>query len=787
MSKTLLSLIKPKHNQSSHILQPISPNLKRLLHDVLHILQTHQKWEEILENQFSGEVVSEVAPLVLDRIHNVEKGLKFFDFISRWGSLNSQCYSSLLKILVKSKRFKEIETVLENTRNDKFLLTHEVLNDLIRVYSVFGMVDKALEMYDVLVNEYSSFPTVFACNGLLDALFRRQGVSGVDSARQVYDEMLKRNECGNNFVDDYSTGIMVKGLCREGMVEEGKRLIEDRWGKDCIPNIVFYNTLIDGYCRKGEVKRGCELFEELKLKGFVPTLFTYGAMIKGLCSEGDFEQIDEIMSEMHANGLSGGVEIYNNIIDSRFRHGFGVQAVDCLNKMIEGNCEPDITTYNIVISGLCKVGKVHEANGFLGQAVERRLRPDKYSYTPLILGYCRKGEVFRASNLIIEMTQRGDKPDLVTYGALVSGLVHVGEVDAALRIREEMIHRGLPPDVGIYNVLMSGLSKKGMLHTAKQLLEEMLNQKIAPDSFVYTTLIDGSVRNGDLDEAKKLFEFMVEKGIKPGVVGYNAMIKGFCKFGLMEDANLCIDRMVKRYVFPDKITYSTVIDGYVKQHDMDGALKVFNQMVKRKCKPNVVTYTSLIKGGKLSKSALCFEEMLINNCAPNDVTYNYLINGLVNNKSDLIVVEENEFQNNTKVLLLDAFGMMVLDRWDPSLAAYNAIVVCLCRHRMLKSAFELRDKMTKKGFLLDSVNFAAILHGICLEGRSSEWKSFYTSSFDQRNLQVALRYSELLDKYLLGKTVSEASQILRSLSDKAKTDNPSGSIKLLNDVRLSVM
>ncbi|KAI3973970.1 hypothetical protein MKX01_030546 [Papaver californicum] len=244
----------------------------------------------------------------------------------------------------------------------------------------------------------------------------------------------------------------------------------------------------------------------------------------------------------------------------------------------------------------------------------------------------------------------------------------------------------------------------------------------------------------------------------------------------MDGALKGFNQMVKRKWKPNVVTYTSLIKGFCQNGDSNRAQELFKEMKSCHVVPNVVTYSTLIGGfckeGKLSKSALCFEEMLINSCDPNDVIYNYLINGLKNNKSDLIFVEENEFQKKNEVLLLDAFRMMVLDRWDPCLAAYNAIIICLCRHRMLKSAFELRDKMTKKGFLLDSVNFAAILHGICLEGRSSEWKSFYTSSFDEQNLQVALRYSKLLDKYLLGKNVSEASRILRSLSDKAKTDNP---------------
>ncbi|THG10348.1 hypothetical protein TEA_004156 [Camellia sinensis var. sinensis] len=830
MSKTLLSRIKPRHNPkpSSSPYFPCKPHIKRLVNELCDILKTHHhnQWQDTLETRLSEEeiVPSDIAHLVLDRIRDPELGLKFFDWVTQrpYGcSLDGFAHSSLLKLLASSRVFSEIETVLESMKVEDKLPTREALDAVIRAYSDSGLVDKALEIYTTVLSTSNSVPSVLACNSLLNALVKE---GRIEIARRVYDEMFERVEDG--YLDNYSTCIVVRGLCKEGKVEEGRKLIEDRWGESCIPNIIFYNTLIDGYCRKGNIERAYGLFKELKLKGFLPAVETYGAMINGFCKQQNFEVIDRLLMEMNARGVSVNVQVYNNVIDARYRHGCAVMAIETTKKMIDSGCEPDIVTYNILIYGSCTEGKVREAEQLLEQATRRGLMPNKFSYTPLIHVYCRQGEFVRASEMLIKMTERGDNPDVMTYGALVHGLVAAGEVDVALAFREKMVERGVMPDAGIYNVLMNGFCKKGRLPVAKQLLSEMLDQNVMPDAFVYATLVDGLIRNGDLDEAKKLFELTIEKGMDPGVVGYNTMIKGYCKFGMMKDAVLCIDRMIKRHISPDEFTYSTIIDGYVKQLDLEGALSMFSQMVKRKCKPNVVTYTSVINGfcrkgdshgaqnvfiemqsrglvpnvvtysvligsfckvGKLAKAASFFEQMLMNKCIPNDVTFHYLVNGFSNNGHCMNYKKGNEPCEHESSMFLNVFGMMISDGWVPTIAAYSSILVCLCLHGMLKTALQLSDKMVSKGCVSDSVTFAALLHGVCLEGRSKEWKSIISCNLNEQELLIAVKYSVILDQYLPKGVMSEASQILQTLVEEYRSHNKEikgfGKLRMFNTIQ----
>ncbi|XP_008796595.2 pentatricopeptide repeat-containing protein At1g52620 [Phoenix dactylifera] len=807
MSKLFLlpPIKKPRQNPFKFFL---SSRLRRVADSIAQILRTRETnphWERALDDAFSLEEEEEeaIAP-VLARLPDPDSALAFFDWARRrrppWADPpDSLSYSTLLRILAKARRFPEIELVLQTMRSEERTPTREALGALVAAYSDSGLEEEALDVYRTMRDQLGSFPDVSDCNCLLKLLVERRHC---DLARQVYDEMLKRD----GGADNYSTGIMVRGLCIEGRMDEAKNLIEHRWGAGCTPNVVFYNTLLDGYCRNGDMKRGLELFREMKLKGFLPTLVSYGIVINGFCKKGNFVEINKFFSEMKARGLWPNVQIYNNVIDAWCKHGSVVKAKAVLRQMIGSGCEPDIVTYNILISGLCQGGNVGEAELLLREAIKRRLDLNKFSYTPIIHGYCQNGEVAMASNLFIEMMEKGHKPDLVIYAALIHGLVLMQEINDALAIREKMIEKGVTLDAGIHNILISGLCKKGMLASAKKLLAEMLDQNILPDEFVYATLIDGFIRNEDLSEAKKVFEFMGQKGIRHGVVGYNAMIKGYCKFGMMNDAILCINSMRRDGYCPDEFTYTTVIDGYAKQSDLDGALSVFGDMMKRRCKPNVVTYSALINGycrkgdidtaeilfnnmqshglipnvvtysiligsfcknKQITRAVAFFEEMLSNKCPPNDVTFHYLINGLINSTPYLDSTCATDLQGNSKIAFLDIFVNMISDGWDRRSAAYNAIIFCLCKHQMVTKALELRGKMVAKGCLPNSITFLFLLHGICAEGKSAEWKSILSCHFQQNELEIAFKYTRLLDQHLHNGTTSKASWILQSLLEES--------------------
>ncbi|KAJ4917849.1 Pentatricopeptide repeat-containing protein [Raphanus sativus] len=540
MSKTLLSRIKPLTTPPlSH--SPITPKLKKQVNDTVHLLKTNPNWPNLLDDDDDQQLLLHISPLLFDRIHDdVETGVKLFDWLSnrRKDELfsNGHACSSFLKLLARHRVFDEIEDVLGNL-NVK--VTHEALSYVLYAYAESGRLERALEVYEYVIESYDYVPDVIACNSLLSLLVKRKRLG---DARKVYDEMRER-------ADNYSTCILLKGMCGEGKVEEGRKLIEERWGKGCVPNIVFYNTIIGGYCKRGEVEKASLVFKELKSKGFMPTLETFGAMINGFCKKGDFAASDGLLKEVRERGLVVSVWFLNSIMDAKYMHGSKVEVSESMRWIVANGCRPDIATYNILINRLCKEGRMEDAVGVLDEAAKKGLVLNNRTYGPLIQGYCNIKEYEIASKLLLQMAERGCRPDIVTYGILIHGLVASGHMDDAVMMKAKMIDRGVSPDAAIYNMLMSGLCKRGGFLSAKLLFLEMLDRNISPDAYVYATLIDGFIRSGDFEEAKKIFSLSIEKGVKVDVVHHNAMIKGFCRSGMLNEALMCMKRMAEEILY----------------------------------------------------------------------------------------------------------------------------------------------------------------------------------------------------------------------------------------------
>lgn len=240
----------------------------------------------------------------------------------------------------------------------------------------------------------------------------------------------------------------------------------------------------------------------------------------------------------------------------------------------------------------------------------------------------------------------------------------------------------------------------------------------------------------------------------------------------MSSALKMFGQMMKHKFKPNVITYTSLINGFCKKADMIRAEKVFRGMKSFDLVPNVVTYTTLVggffKAGKPERATSIFELMLMNGCLPNDATFHYLINGLTNTATSPVLIEEKDSKENERSLILDFFTMMLSEGWDQVIAAYNSVIVCLCKHGMVDTAQLLLTKMLTKGFLIDSVCFTALLHGLCHKGKSKEWRNIISCDLNKIELQTAVKYSLTLDKYLYQGRLSEASVILQTLVEDSK-------------------
>ncbi|RCV36954.1 hypothetical protein SETIT_8G023500v2 [Setaria italica] len=179
------------------------------------------------------------------------------------------------------------------------------------------MEGKAAETCARAREMHSTLPEARHCNRLLRLLVERLRW---EDARKLYDEMLAE-EGG---ADNYSTCAMVRGMCLEGRVEEGMKLIEARWGAECIPHAVFYNVPARGHW-EGIAFGGGESLDQLskrrvsylnmiadKHKGERVVVVSHGATIEEICRHANPMTTlvrrripNTSISEIHISGENG--------------------------------------------------------------------------------------------------------------------------------------------------------------------------------------------------------------------------------------------------------------------------------------------------------------------------------------------------------------------------------------------------------------------------------------------------------------------------------------------------
>ncbi|KAF9689639.1 hypothetical protein SADUNF_Sadunf01G0113200 [Salix dunnii] len=436
MSKmnTLLSRIKPLHHPKPISPSPIPfpPHFKILVKDIIQILSTHPHWQNSLETRLLDceTPVSGIAHFVFDRIRDPELGLKLFEWASKRSDVNDlldgfSC-SSLLKLLARCRVFVEVENLLETMKCKALAPTREALSYVISAYVDSGLVNRALELYYIANDIHNYPPDVIACNALLNALIQQKKV---EIARKVYEEMVKRDGCWDN----YSVCIMVRGLCKERNVEEGRKLINDRWGKGCIPNIVFYNALVDGYWRRGDVERAKSLFKELKMKGFLPTTETYGIMINGFCKNRSFKAVDKLLVEMKERANES-LEIKASLMMDFFR------------TMISDGWEQRASAYNSVLICLCHHKMVNVAMQLRDKMTSKGIFPDPVSFAALLYGLCLEGRSNEWKNTISCKLNEREHQIAVNYSQKLNQFLPQGPTSEALKIFHKLLE-GVEPHI----------------------------------------------------------------------------------------------------------------------------------------------------------------------------------------------------------------------------------------------------------------------------------------------------------------------------------------------------
>ncbi|KAG8500031.1 hypothetical protein CXB51_003570 [Gossypium anomalum] len=336
----------------------------------------------LLEKSFTMGFVPDVITLtkvlkILCDGGRVSEGFEILEKVeSKGGIVDVVVYNTLIKGYCRIGKVKLGQRLSREMENKGRLPNADTYNILISGFCESDMLDSALDMFNEMKTEgiswnFATFDKLI--EGLCSAGRMEDGFkilelmeeSKVGSGGRVspYNSVLYglyKNNCSeealeflskmqNLFPRAVDRNIRILEFCKEGSIEDAKRVYDQMIGEGGIPSVLVFDCLIRRFCQKGRMREAVELMNEMVICGYLPAASTFNDVISGFCSRDKLGSALKLMEDIARRGcrLDGGS--YSPPINAFCRTGNIQKAIMLLLQMLGENIIPDDLTWKTVL------------------------------------------------------------------------------------------------------------------------------------------------------------------------------------------------------------------------------------------------------------------------------------------------------------------------------------------------------------------------------------------------------------------------------------------------------
>ncbi|KAJ9172551.1 hypothetical protein P3X46_015776 [Hevea brasiliensis] len=559
-----------------------------------------------------------ISYLILDQ-RSASQALQTFKWASQLPDFthSQSTYRALIHKLCTFRRFDTVKQLLDEMPHSIGSAPDEdIFITIVRGLGRARMIRDVIQVLD-LVSKFGKSPSLKVLNSILDVLVKED----IDLAREFYRKQMMGSGVQG---DDYTFGILMKGLCLTNRIADGFKLLQVMKSRGIKPNVVIYNTLLHALCKNGKVGRARSLMNEIE----EPNDVTFNVLISGYCKEDNLVQALILLEKSFSLGFVPDVVTVTKVVEVLCSAGRMKESVETLERVESKGGVVDVVAYNTLIRGFCRLGKVKVGHRFLREMERKGCLPNVETYNILISGFCESGMLDVALDMFNDMKTDGISWNFNTYDTLIKGLFSWGSIEDGFKILELMEgSKGCSGGISPYNSVLYGLYKKNMWDEALDFLMKM--EKLLPRAVDRSLRLLGFCEKGEFANAKMVFDQMTSEGGIPNVLAYDCLIHGFCQEGLLREAFELMNEMVGHGYFPVASTFNALISAFCGQGKEGSALKLLDDMVGRGCMPDVGSYSPLIdafcRKGSFQRALSLFSQMVEKGITPDYLTWNSLL------------------------------------------------------------------------------------------------------------------------------------------------------------------
>ncbi|XP_050388211.1 pentatricopeptide repeat-containing protein At2g22410, mitochondrial-like [Argentina anserina] len=377
-----------------------------------------------------------------------------------------------------------------------------VQNALINVYSVFGLVHCARNVFDEM-----SERSLVSWNSMIG------GYSGVGFAKEAFG--LFREIRGLGVEPDQYTLVSLLSVCSQGCdLDLGRYLHHYVVVSGMVVDQILRNALLDMYGKCGHLASAQMVFHQMSYKNVV----SWTSMVRAYAKHGCIEVARMFFDQMPLKNVVS----WNSLILCYIREGQCREALDLFQKMLKSGEVPDEATVVFVLSACSQVGDLVIGKGTHDYISMRNIALTVTLHNSLLDMYAKCGAVGIAMDLFNQMPEK----NLVSWNIVIGALALHGRGSEAIRIFEQMQEGAIWPDEITFIGLLSACSHSGLLDLGRHYFGRMKSvYRISPEIEHYACMVDLLGRCGCLEEAITLMRGMP---MKPDIVVWGAML-GACR------------------------------------------------------------------------------------------------------------------------------------------------------------------------------------------------------------------------------------------------------------------
>ncbi|KAH7307229.1 hypothetical protein KP509_22G050700 [Ceratopteris richardii] len=346
-------------------------------------------------------------------------------------------------------------------------MEHEIekVQSIIRRYSdQAGFIEEGLEIY-VEICRWDLHQNVYIGSSLID-LYTKFGL--LIKAREVFDGLLNQ--------DVVSWTALIGGLSEKGICDEALEFFHMMQFQGVFPDAVSWNVVTSAFVEQEESDRAHIYFKQMQEQGLMPTIPTFLSMIKACGSTASLDTGRRFHSQLkNIEWEDNEAMLMAALIDMYGKCGYMAGAQQLFND----SPSEDGVIWNALISGYTGLGQDQLAFYSLKEMMNSKItKPDESTFVIAITMCTHVGSVESGLQFFESVSKDYNiQPTMKHYNCLLDLLGRAG------RIHEAVLTIGMIPfevDTVIWSTILSACYKWGNIDLGKHAFQHaMRNDELA--------------------------------------------------------------------------------------------------------------------------------------------------------------------------------------------------------------------------------------------------------------------------------------------------------------------